>query len=335
MSRTVSENRVSRRLRFRDLQVFFSVVQCGSMAKAAHELGVTQPAVSEVVAGLEDAFGARLFDRSPHGVEPTVYGRALLKRGVAAFDEIRQGIRDIEFLVDPTKGEVRIGCVDSLAGGLLAPFVQKFCHRYPGVVITIEPVQLPTLELPELHARKVDVVLSRLQKPHADDPVGDGLDVEILFEDEAVVAAGADSRWARRRKITLADLRDASWVGTSQDTLTRTLLDRAYRSANLPPPTMRVTTYSVQLRAHLLATGDFLTAMPKSMLKLNAECRGLRQLPVRLPGPRFPVAIITLKGRTVTPAVGLFLDMLREYVRESGLAILTLGASSSRSPTKA
>jgi DNA-binding transcriptional LysR family regulator len=106
---------ISRRLRFRDLQVFFSVVQCGSMAKAANELGVTQPAVSEVVAGLEHAFGARLFDRSPQGVEPTIYGRALLKRGVAAFDELEQCIRDIEFLADPTKGEVRIGCPDSLA----------------------------------------------------------------------------------------------------------------------------------------------------------------------------------------------------------------------------
>jgi DNA-binding transcriptional LysR family regulator len=319
MAGSLSENRISRRLRFRDLQVFFAVVQCGSMAKAAHELGVTQPAVSEVVAGLEDAFGVRLFDRSPHGVEPTVYGRALLKRGVAAFDELRQGIRDIESLVDPTKGEVRIGCVDSLAGGLLAPFVQKFCRRYPGVVITIEPFQLPTLELPELHARKVDAVVSRLSKPQADDPFCDDLDVEILFEDEAIVAAGADSRWARRRKITMVDLRDASWVGTSRDTLTRTLLDRAHQNANLPPPAMRVTTYSVQLRAHLLATGDFLAAMPKSMLKLNDECRKLKQLPIRLPGPRFPVAIIVLKGRTVTPAVGLFLDMLREYVRELGL----------------
>src|SRR5690242_5796583 len=289
------------------------------MAKAARELGVTQPAVSEVVAGLEHAFGVRLFDRSPHGVEPTVYGRALLKRGVAAFDELRQSIRDIESLVDPTKGEVRIGCVDSLAGGLLAPFVQKFCRRYPGVVITIEPVQLPTLELPELHARKVDVVVSRLSKPQADDPFGDDLDVEILFEDEAIVAAGADSRWARRRKITMEDLRDASWVGTSRDTLTRTLLDRAHQNANLPPPAMRVTTYSVQLRSHLLATGDFLAAIPKSMLKLNDECRKLKQLPIRLPGPRFPVAIIVLKGRTVTPAVGLFLDMLRKHVRGLGL----------------
>ena len=55
------------------------------------------------------------------------------------------------------------------------------------------------------------------------------------------------------------------------------------------------------------------------MLKLNDECRKLKQLPIRLPGPRFPVAIIVLKGRTVTPAVGLFLDMLRKHVRGLGL----------------
>jgi DNA-binding transcriptional LysR family regulator len=161
--------------------------------------------------------------------------------------------------------------------------------------------------------------LNRLSKPQADDPFGADLDVEILFEDEAIVAAGASSRWARRRKITLADLRDASWVGTLPRTLTRTLLDRAFEAAKLPPPAMHVMTYSVQLRAHLLATGDFLTAMPKSMLKLNPECRHLKQLPVRLPGPGFPVAIITLKGRTATSPVVLFLDRLREHVRERGL----------------
>src|SRR5262245_31899494 len=115
MPKTSSETRISRRLRFRDLQVLFAVVQCGSMAKAAAELGVTQPAVSEVIAELEDAFGVRLFDRSPQGAVPTIYGRALLKRGIAAFDELKQGIRDIEFLADPTNGEGRIGWPDSIA----------------------------------------------------------------------------------------------------------------------------------------------------------------------------------------------------------------------------
>src|SRR6266705_6223026 len=83
MPKRLSETGISRRLRFRDLEVFFAVVQCGGMAKAAAELGVTQPAVSETIAELEHAFAARLFDRTPQGVVPTIYGRALFKRGVA------------------------------------------------------------------------------------------------------------------------------------------------------------------------------------------------------------------------------------------------------------
>jgi DNA-binding transcriptional LysR family regulator len=309
-----AETRISRRLRFRDLQVFFAVVQYGSMAKAAAEFGVTQPAVSEVIGQLEHAFGVRLFDRSPKGVEPTIYARALFKRGIAAFDELKQGIRDIEFLADPTKGEVRIGCPDSIAGAILAPMLQQFCRDYPGMALTIDSVPTPTWELPELHARKFDVVLARLSKPHSQDPLGDELNIEILFEDETVIAAGATSRWARRRKIDLVDLLDASWVGPPRPAFTTVLIEQAFRARNLPVPEMRAMTFSVQVRAHLLATGDFLSAMPKSMLHLNPECIGLKELPIKLTGPNF-VAIVTLKNRTVTPAVDLFLERLRTYVR--------------------
>jgi regulatory helix-turn-helix LysR family protein len=87
------------------------------MAKAAEHLAVSQPVVSKVVADLEQRLGVRLLDRDRHGAQPTVYWLALLKRGVAAFDELRQGVEDIEFLRDPTKGELRIGCTDVVIGG--------------------------------------------------------------------------------------------------------------------------------------------------------------------------------------------------------------------------
>jgi len=315
MAKAISQSRVSRRLRFRDLEVLFAVVQCGSMAKAASELGVTQPAVSEVIAELEQTFAVRLFDRSPQGVVPTIYGRALHRRGLAAFDELKQGIRDIEFLADPTKGDVRIGCPDSIAGAILAPMVQKFCGDYPGVALTIDPVPTPTLEVPELHARKLDLVVARLDRSYLNDPLGGELNIEILFDDEAVIAAGENSRWVRRRKIDLADLLDANWVGTSRQTFTTMLLEQSFQENNLPLPKMRVMTFSVQVRAHLLATGDFVSAMPKSMLRLNPECRGLKQLPIKLGRRNFPVAIVTLKDRTLSPPVELFLGSLRTYVK--------------------
>jgi DNA-binding transcriptional LysR family regulator len=67
-------SRIGRRIRLHDVHVFLTVVQCGSMAKAAQQLSVTQPAISKSVADLESALGVRLLDRGPQGVAPTEYG---------------------------------------------------------------------------------------------------------------------------------------------------------------------------------------------------------------------------------------------------------------------
>mgnify|MGYP003929343795 CR=1 FL=1 len=97
------ENRIGRRLKLRDLQILATVVQWGSMAKAASHLAMSQPAVSESVADLEDALRVRLLDRSAQGVQPTLYAHALLKRGRVVFDELTQAISDLEFLANPSR----------------------------------------------------------------------------------------------------------------------------------------------------------------------------------------------------------------------------------------
>ena len=84
------EARIGRRLRLRDLHVLLTAVQCGSMAKAARRLAVSQPAISKAIADLEHTLGVRLVDRGPRGIETTVYGSALIRRGLAVFDELRQ-----------------------------------------------------------------------------------------------------------------------------------------------------------------------------------------------------------------------------------------------------
>jgi len=84
-------DRIGRRMKLHDLHVLMTVVQTGSMGKAAGILNTTQPAISKSIAELERAIGARLLDRGRLRVEPTQFGRALLKRGTVAFDELRQG----------------------------------------------------------------------------------------------------------------------------------------------------------------------------------------------------------------------------------------------------
>src|SRR5579871_451792 len=167
------ERQIGRRLRFRDLHVFFTVVDRGSMAKAAAELGVSTPTVSEVIADLEHGIGVRLLDRGPHGVEATVYGRAFLRRGTAAFDELKQGIRDIEFLSDPAVGEVYIGCDESIAAATLPQIAERFARQYPDVALNVENIDLRNYP-PNVRELGFDLVLTRLQGPgEQTDPFND------------------------------------------------------------------------------------------------------------------------------------------------------------------
>src|ERR1051326_9449690 len=95
------DSRIGRRVRLRDLHILFAVIQNGSMVKAGGHLGMSQSAVSQAIAALEHALQVPLLDRGPRGVEPTMYGRALMRRGQAAFDELRSGVKELKFLHAP------------------------------------------------------------------------------------------------------------------------------------------------------------------------------------------------------------------------------------------
>src|SRR5258708_5549939 len=121
---------VSHRLKLQQLNVLVVVARTGSMAKAAKHLATSQSVVSKAVAELEHMLGVRLFDRSPQGVEPTLYGRTLLKRSVAIFDDLRTSVGEIEFLADPGVGELRIGTTEPQAA-LVAAVIERLSRQYP------------------------------------------------------------------------------------------------------------------------------------------------------------------------------------------------------------
>jgi DNA-binding transcriptional LysR family regulator len=315
MPEIAPEERVGRRLRFRDLQVFFAVMQSRSMAKAATQLGMTQPAVSDIVAGLEQMFAVRLFDRNPRGVEPTIYGRALLKRGRAAFDELRQGIRDIEFLSDPTTGELRIGCPASVLAGTLSLAVERFSRHYPRVLLHFDEVTSPGTDFPTLRERKHDLILARIARPLVDE---EDLNVEILFQDPLIIASDMRSGWARRRKINSAELVEASWILTAPDTSVYSSVAEAFQAQGLTMPKIALVAISGLLRMNLLSRGPFVTAVPRSLLTFNAARLALKILPVDLHIRGYPVAVLTLKNRVLSPLAALFIEQVRDVANSIG-----------------
>jgi len=305
------ERQIGRRLKLRDLHVFVTVVQRGSLGKAAEYLGVSQPSVSAIMAELEHALGVRLLDRGQRGVTPTLFGRELIERSRTVFDELKQGIRTIEFLADSKVGELRIGCAESVGSAILPPIIQRFSRQYPGMTIQVQQIATPTLELPELFDRSLDAVLVRVVRPLENE--SDELNVEILFHDQLIIAAGIESKWSRRRKIELAELADEPWILTPTNSWNHKILSEAFKASGLDMPKACLTTFSLHLRANLLAMDHFISSFPSSVLCFNSERFLLKALPVDLPVRPWPVAIVTLKNRTLNPAVKLFIDHVRAF----------------------
>jgi len=285
------------------------------MAKAAAELKVTQPSVSKSIGDLEAALGVQLFDRSTRGVEPTMYGDALAKCGSVVFDELRQGIRHIEFLADPTKGELTIGCPDVVGAVVIPRVLESFSKKYPSVVLHIDNVLSPAVEDNGLRDRKFDLVLGRSPMLPADRQVALDLNVEFLFDDPFVLVSGAQTRWARSRKIDLAELIDESWIIQSPHTSSYKFLAEAFRARGLSMPKASIVTLSEPLRTNLLESGSFITVLPRSWLALQAKRYALKELPVELPTSSWPIAILTLKNRTLSPLVVRFIECAREVAK--------------------
>jgi DNA-binding transcriptional LysR family regulator len=302
--------RIGRRIRLRDLHILLAVVQCKSMAKAAEHLAVSKPVVSKVIADLEHVLGVRLLERDRHGAEPTIFGAALLKRGATVFDELREGVKDIEFLTDPTAGEVRIGCNPVLAASFVSAVVDRLSRRYPRIVFHV--VVMPTEGLPRaLSERNVDLLIAHRFGPLADERLG----FEFLFDDSYVVAAGAQSPWIRRRKIELAELVNEPWVLPPPNSVIGSVAIEAFRANGLDHPRTAVITIPPDVRSSLLATGRFLTIFPASALRFPTKRREIRVLPVELLTARVPSGVVTLKNRSLNPVARLVVDCARQVAK--------------------
>jgi DNA-binding transcriptional LysR family regulator len=303
------DDRIKRRLKLRDLNILTTVIQSGSMGKAAAALAMTQSAVSKSIADLEHTLGVHLLDRSRRGTEPTMYGRALNQCGLTLFDDLRQGLELIDFLADPTLGELRIGTTPPLATYVIPAILEPLSQQYPRVVFHVSEADTTVLYR-ELRDRKVDLVFTRMPERSADDVAEE----RVLFHDPLVVAAGAGNPWTKRRKVALSDLMHEPWT-LSDDSFIGSFVSQVFRASGLALPQTTVFTSSIHLRSKLLAGGRFLTVVPRFVLTGPLKDQTLRALPIDLPTTRRPVGIVTLRNRTISPLAQLFIGCAREITK--------------------
>lgn len=278
--------RLGRHLKLRDLNILMAVARRGSMGKSASELAVSQPAVSKAIADMEHTLGVRLLDRSPRGVEPTIYARALLDHGMVAFDELQQAVRKVESLADPSLGHVRVGCSVVLAQGFVADVITRMTQRYPRVTFQLTADESGSIYR-ALEERKLDLAIARIFEP-----------VPEL-----------------RRRVRLAELINEAWVLPPPDTLTGSIAREGFHAARLELPVATIITSSTPARIALVASGGFLSVVPITTLPLASKKPAPKALPINLATRQRPIGVVTLKSRVLSPVAQRFTDCARGFAK--------------------
>jgi DNA-binding transcriptional LysR family regulator len=219
-------------------------------------------------------------------------------------------VKNIEFLADPTAGELRIGSTAFLATSFVSAVVGRLSPRYPRIVFHLMTGTAEMLQR-DLRERKVDLVITRSFGRITDEH----LHSEFLFDDSFSVAASAQSQWARRRSLELADLIKEPWVLPPPESAIWSVAMESFRRSGLDFPRATVVAVLPEIRISMLATMRFLSIFPTSALKFSIRRPEVAILPVRLPVPHVPIELVTLKNRTLSPVAQLFCEHARDVAK--------------------
>jgi DNA-binding transcriptional LysR family regulator len=224
------------------------------------------------------------------------------------FDEMRKGLQQIEFIKQPDAGELRIGSSIVTDAGLLPAVIERFSQELPRVVVNVLPENIAIQQYDNLRDRKVELVLGRLPMRMTEPD----LVAETLFDEPNVVVAGSESRWGRRRNLTLADLIGEPWALAQPGSLARSLHEEVFRRSGLETPSATVVTVSLHLYMRMIETGRWLGFVPASVMRFGGKGMHLKILPVQVSSPPAPVGFVTVKDRTLTPLAERFIACTRK-----------------------
>ena len=228
-----------------------------SFSRAARELALSQPSVSNQVAQLEREIGARLLERRPGGLQLTAEGEILLEHADAIVERFQLAEAQLGAAAEGMRTRLRIGALPTALAGFVPAAIARLRVQHPDTRVTFDE---GTSE--ELSARvasgELDLAVGYDDSSVArqDDPPGLGRH-ELLHE-QFMVALAPDHRLARESRVRLADLADDDWTAA----LTNGVIVRACRAAGFEPNLVSITRDQLAIRA-LIMRGLAVTLVPE------------------------------------------------------------------------
>lgn len=253
-------NRFTTRAKFRHMLILIRLIELGSVKRAAEAVGVSQPAMSLMLAELERLLGVQLFLRHARGVEPTRVALELLPVARRVISALGDGSEIIANLLNETEGFVRVAATPAAAGGLLHPFLAGFAERFPRIHVEVDETTLPN-PLDLIADDECDLLCSR-------EPAITPEDWSFVScrSDSLVVIVGIDNPLASKRRITLGDLGRQRWLLTRTGSVARRRFEEVSQRAEWPAGLRcGVITHTPALTLDLISRGGYVTLIPHSV----------------------------------------------------------------------
>lgn len=289
----------------RTVDYMLAVARHRSLRAAADTLNISQPALTKAIRRLEDEAGVRLFDRTARGVQPTVYGEAMLRHLRNLHAALAASTAEIAALKTGAAGLVRIGAGPSWEQAILPDAIATFRETRPDVRIHILGGTDNFLKQ-RLREGALDIVLAATPDAPALDPDLEWL--PVMTDNYCIIAADTHPL-RRRRNISLKESLAFPWILPGAHSLMVERLRIIFRAHALPAPEPAIETDVVALRHRLLLTGPYLGFTAAGLLS-EVGVRGIIRLDVPDAVWQRTAGVITRRFMEPNPAAAAFVQTL-------------------------
>src|SRR5215813_7577833 len=246
-------------LTMRALECLVTIVEQGSLTKAAAALHMSQPALSHQIAAIERELGTPVVERLPRGIRPTAAGLAAVAEARIALAAADRAVMAGKRVAGAAGGRIRIACAETMTVWVLVPVLRSWRRRFPDVELDLKEYTSADQMLEVLLAGRTDITVGpppTLTDEH----------IEVLGREEIVVVASAEHRFSRMDAVPLAELTTEPLVHYNPDNGNARWVDQfaAERGVVLPQPVLR--TGSPRTAAQLAAAGMGVAIVPFSAL---------------------------------------------------------------------
>ncbi|PYS20426.1 MAG: LysR family transcriptional regulator, partial [Acidobacteria bacterium] len=184
----------------RQLRYFCAVVRARSFTRAAEQLGITQPSLSQQIRTLEKRIGNPLFERLGRSIRLTPHGEALLQPATDILRQVAEANSTVANLNKGVRGQLRVGVIPTVMPYLIAPRIREFLDRFPEVQLSL--IEEPTPQLiQQLQSGDLDVAISGLPVRHPEVVCSE------LFREPLFLAIAGEHPLSEAKQIHLFDLR--------------------------------------------------------------------------------------------------------------------------------